>query len=72
MVKLSMISITGRIPAAVTSRTASPAASVLVKSASSTTTASGCLSKRKVIAVAMPKVPSLPMNTAQIQRGHLS
>ena len=59
-----MISIpAGRIPAAVTSRTASPAASMLVKSASSTATASGCLSKRKVIAVAMPKVPSLPMNT---------
>ena len=57
-----MISIpAGSTPAAVTRRTASPACSMAVKSASSTATLWGACSSRRVMAVAMPRVPSLPM-----------
>ena len=62
MVTLSIISIpAGSKPAAVTARTASPAASIVSKSASSTLTHSGARNRRSVIAVAIPSVPSLPM-----------
>ena len=52
----------GKTPAAVTSRTASPAASMEVKSARSTATLWGLRNRRRVMAVAMPRVPSLPIN----------
>jgi hypothetical protein len=64
MQRRSIISIpAGCTAASVTRRTASPAASIAVKSASSTATLSGLRSNRRVMAVAMPSVPSLPMNT---------
>ena len=59
IVTLSMISMpAGNNPAAVMERTASPAAAIVAKSASSTLTHSGALKSRSVMAVAIPRVPS--------------
>ena len=64
IVSASIISIAaGRIPAAITCETASPAASVVAKPASSVRTASGTRSTRTVIRTAIPSVPSEPTNT---------
>ena len=64
MQRLSIISRpAGSSPSSVIRRTASAAASIEVKSASSTATLSGAGNRRRVMAVAMPRVPSLPMNT---------
>ena len=69
----SIISIpAGSTPAAVTRRTASPAASIEVKSASSTATHWGARSSRRVMAVAMPRVPSLPMKAPRRSSSGLS
>ena len=57
----------GNTPAWVILRTASPAASIEGKSASSTHILRSTQGHR--IAVAMPSVPSLPMKPAQIERG---
>ena len=62
----------GSTPALVISRTASPAASIEAKSASSTATVSGARNSRSVMAVAMPRVPSLPMNTPRRSRPPIS
>ena len=68
-----MISIpAGSTPAPVMLRTASPAASIEGKSASSTATLAGVRSSRRVMAVAMPRVPSLPMNTPRRSRPGIS
>ncbi|OGT95427.1 MAG: hypothetical protein A2083_09710 [Gemmatimonadetes bacterium GWC2_71_9] len=59
----SIISIAaGTIPAAMTRVTASPAARSAAKSASSVHTLGGTGTRRTVISVAMPNIPSLPMN----------
>ena len=73
MQRRSIISIpAGNTPAAVTAVTASPAASIEAKSASSTATLSGSRSSRRVTAVVMPRVPSLPMNTPRRSRPGIS
>ena len=70
---LSIISIpAGRTPAPVIRRTASPAAAIEAKSASNTATVCGVRNSRKVIAVAIPNVPSLPMNTPRRSRPGVS
>jgi hypothetical protein len=63
MARLSIISIApGTTPAATIADTASPAAVVESKKATSVLTASGRGTTRSVIAVATPSVPSEPTN----------
>ena len=70
---LSIISMpAGNTPAPVIWRTASPAAAIEAKSASNTATLAGAGSSRRVIAVAIPKVPSLPINTPRRSRAAIS